>query len=123
MPGPRGNPQPIEHAYVCQEALGIGIGIDELRGASPSDHLDVFNAAAAHEELVVTLELACRVAKVARVLTWRTGRRRRWRPSPHSSTPPTWGESESPVAAQRGQVRAGPSATARWGWRRSQVTG
>lgn len=49
----------------------LDAGLDDPRFLRARDaYLDVFNTVAPHEELVATLELACRVAKVARVLTW-----------------------------------------------------
>jgi hypothetical protein len=49
----------------------LDVGLDDPRFLRPRDaYLDVFGGLAPHEELAATLELACRVAKVARVLTW-----------------------------------------------------
>jgi Ser/Thr protein kinase RdoA (MazF antagonist) len=49
----------------------LGAGLDDARFADARDaYLDVFRAIAPTEDLVATLELACRVAKIARVLTW-----------------------------------------------------
>jgi hypothetical protein len=49
----------------------LGVGVDDPRFADARDaYLDVFGPIATGEDLVATLELACRVAKVARALTW-----------------------------------------------------
>jgi Phosphotransferase enzyme family len=49
----------------------LGVGLDDPRFAAARDaYLEVFRPIAPDEDLVVTLELACRVAKIARVLTW-----------------------------------------------------
>ena len=46
-------------------------GVDDPRFARARDaYLDVFADRAPRAELIATLELACRVAKIARVLTW-----------------------------------------------------
>ena len=57
-------------------SMGLGLGfvrnqveageIERLRDA----YLEVFSDLGSHRELVETLELACRVGKVARALTW-----------------------------------------------------
>jgi Phosphotransferase enzyme family len=50
---------------------GLGADLDDPRFTSARDaYLGVFADLAPHEELVETLELACRVAKIARALTW-----------------------------------------------------
>jgi Phosphotransferase enzyme family len=49
----------------------LGEGVDDPGFAQARDaYLDVFRPVAPGEDLVVTLELACCVAKIARVLTW-----------------------------------------------------
>ncbi|MGH9035273.1 MAG: aminoglycoside phosphotransferase family protein [Acidimicrobiia bacterium] len=49
----------------------LGAGLDDPRFLRARDaYLAVFEPVAPHEDLVATLELACRVAKIARVLTW-----------------------------------------------------
>ncbi|MGH9039817.1 MAG: phosphotransferase [Acidimicrobiia bacterium] len=49
----------------------LDVGQDDPRFLRARDaYLDVFAAGASRAELVATLELACRVAKMARVLTW-----------------------------------------------------
>ena len=49
----------------------LGVGLDDPRFADARDaYLDVFRPVAPGEDLVATLELACCVAKIARVLTW-----------------------------------------------------
>ncbi len=49
----------------------LDVGLDDPRFLRARDaYLEVFAGLAPHGELVATLELACRVAKVARVLTW-----------------------------------------------------
>jgi hypothetical protein len=58
----------------------LGLGWFSLRpGIKPEEraflhardaYLEVFSDVAPHAELVETLELACRVGKVARALTW-----------------------------------------------------
>ena len=50
---------------------GLGAGLDDPRFTRARDaYLGVFADLAPHEELVDTLALACRVAKIARALTW-----------------------------------------------------
>ena len=50
---------------------GLDAGLDDPRFVRARDaYLDVFGDLAPSEELVETLALACRVAKIARVLTW-----------------------------------------------------
>jgi hypothetical protein len=49
-----------------QQSLGAGRDFAGARDA----YLDVFADLAPHSELVETLALACRVAKIARALTW-----------------------------------------------------
>jgi hypothetical protein len=49
----------------------LGVGVDDPRFADARDaYLEVFSPVAPDEGLVATLELACRIAKIARVLTW-----------------------------------------------------
>jgi hypothetical protein len=49
----------------------MGVPIDDAAFVRARDaYLDVFAAAAPEEDLVETLDVACRVAKVARALTW-----------------------------------------------------
>jgi Phosphotransferase enzyme family len=49
----------------------LGVGVDDPRFTDARDaYLDVFGPVAPGEDLEATLELACRVAKIARVLTW-----------------------------------------------------
>jgi len=51
--------------------LGIGAGLDDPRFLRARDaYLDAFAGLAGRAELGETLALACRVAKIARVLTW-----------------------------------------------------
>jgi hypothetical protein len=50
---------------------GLEAGLDDPRFLRARDaYLDVFDDVAPREELIETLELACRVAKIARALTW-----------------------------------------------------
>jgi hypothetical protein len=53
----------------AQTRLKVGLHAPELRRIRDA-YLDVFSDLATHDELVETLELACRVGKVARALTW-----------------------------------------------------
>lgn len=54
--------------FVCRL---LGVGVDDPRFARARDaYLDVFSAHTGDEDPVATLALACRVAKVARALTW-----------------------------------------------------
>jgi hypothetical protein len=49
----------------------LGVEVDDPRFADARDaYLDVFSPVAPGEDLETTLDLACRVAKIARVLTW-----------------------------------------------------
>jgi hypothetical protein len=49
----------------------LGVEVDDPRFADARDaYLDVFGPLARGEDLAATLDLACRVAKIARVLTW-----------------------------------------------------
>ena len=49
----------------------LGVGVDDPRFTDARDaYVDVFGPLAPGEDLEATLELACRVAKIARVLTW-----------------------------------------------------
>jgi hypothetical protein len=57
----------------------LGVEVDDPRFAAARDaYLDVFSAAAPGEDLVATLDVACRVAKIARVLTWDRAVRAAW---------------------------------------------
>ncbi len=50
---------------------GLGAGLDDPRFLrARKAYLDVFSDIAPRAELAETLALACRVAKIARVLTW-----------------------------------------------------
>jgi len=52
-------------------ARGLDAELDDPRFLRARDaYLDVFTDLAPRKELIKTLELACRVAKIARVLTW-----------------------------------------------------
>jgi hypothetical protein len=57
-------------------SMGLGLGFVRNQVASGElerlrdGYLEVFSDLGPHRELVVTLELACRVGKVARALTW-----------------------------------------------------
>jgi hypothetical protein len=58
---------------------GLGAGLDDPRFVRARDaYLGEFSDLAPHEELVGELELACRVAKIARVLTWDRAVRSAW---------------------------------------------
>lgn len=67
----------VAHPFACmlvplswaQHRLGTGLDAPELHRIRDA-YLDVFSDLAPHAELVETLQLACRVAKVARSLTW-----------------------------------------------------
>jgi hypothetical protein len=49
----------------------LGVGLDHPRVLRIRDaYLDAFTDLAPHAELVGTLQLACRVGKIARALTW-----------------------------------------------------
>jgi hypothetical protein len=55
--------------FIQQRVLDVGVdepGVVRLRDA----YLEAFSDLAPHAELVETLELACRVGKIARALTW-----------------------------------------------------
>jgi hypothetical protein len=57
----------------------LGAGLDDPRYLSARDaYLDVFADLAPRDELAETLALACRVAKIARVLTWERAVRSAW---------------------------------------------
>jgi hypothetical protein len=52
-------------------SLQLGVGADDPAVVRPRDaYLEVFGDLASPAELVEELELACRVAKVARALSW-----------------------------------------------------
>jgi hypothetical protein len=67
----------LAHPFACmlvplgwtQRRLATSLDAPELLGIRDA-YLDVFSDLAPHAELVETLELACRVGKVARSLTW-----------------------------------------------------
>ena len=67
----------IAHPFACmlvplgwtQHRLAIGLDGPDLLGIRDA-YLEIFSDLAPHAELVATLELACRVGKVARALTW-----------------------------------------------------
>ena len=67
----------IAHPFACmlvplgwsQRRLASGLDAPELLQIRDA-YLDAFNDLGPHAELVETLELACRVGKVARALTW-----------------------------------------------------
>jgi len=57
----------------------LGVEIDDPRFADARDaYLDVFSPVAPGEDLLATLDVACRVAKIARVLTWDRAVRAAW---------------------------------------------
>jgi Ser/Thr protein kinase RdoA (MazF antagonist) len=67
----------VAHAFAAMLVpLGVmrhhlGVYPDDPRLLRARDaYLEVFTASAPDEDLVATLEVACRVAKIARVLTW-----------------------------------------------------
>ena len=61
----------VSHPFASMLALGFVSGADETDVQRMRDaYLEVFDDLGSREELIETLELACRVGKIARALTW-----------------------------------------------------
>jgi hypothetical protein len=68
--------------------LRLGVGPEEPALLSARNaYLEVFSDLAPHSELVETLELACRVGKVARALTWERATRELAAGGEHADAP------------------------------------